>query len=910
MRAPLLVTKTYLPHPPARLVPRPVLFARLQAGLASSLTLVSAPAGFGKTTLLSAWLDHLSRQEAGLAGWDVAWLSLDAHDNDPIQFWSYVIAALQTAAPGLAETARAAALGPSPPPLAALTSALINAVSAVDRRLVLTLDDYHAIRSETVHASLNELLDRLPSNLRVIVATREDPPLALARRRARGELAEIRAGDLRFSAGETAELLNGCLALDLPPGAVAALHQRTEGWPVGLRLAALSLQERRPPEREAFVQSFTGDDRFIFDYLMDEVFHHLPPRQQTFLLRTCLLERLCDPLCRAVTGLEDSPALLQALERANLFVQPLDNRRQWYRYHPLFADLLQQRLMETESAETVAALREKASAWHEQAGLLPEAVAYALALPDPEYAAALLERRVLDSFYRSEISLVYRWLSALPETTLRRHPLLGAVYANTLALIFGTPEALARAARWLDRAEADLEMQPVYAGQAEARGFMAKFRAYLARMRGEPPREVIRLASLALEQLPGDMVRFRGALAFLLGRVYADLGDESEAVRAFTDARRHGEASGDWFNALAAVNMLASFASQRGALREAVRLCREALAALAQQPDLARHPPPVAGAVSVSLGSLLVETNALEEAGQHLQNGLALLELTTFPESQAAGWVALARLRCSRDDGPGALVALGQAEPYWAQKPELLAAWKARIWLALAGRDPSSAAAADGWASTRRLPEGLAEPAGLEEITLARWLVLRGAARAAQGHPSRPGLAAFLAGQLDAARRCGRAALALEVLILQALAFQLDRRMDSALASLSQALALAEPEGYVRLFLEPGPAIAPLLRLAAGRGPARAYVACLLEALAVEGEGAPPAPAQSLPEALSARELEVLRLLAEGLSNRQIAARLHLSANTVRIHASRIYAKLGTGSRAQAAARARALGLL
>lgn len=966
----LLFTKTCQPRLRGPLVLRPALLSRLERGLSCPITLLSAPAGFGKTTLLGAWLDEI---QTNRPDWRIAWLSLDRHDNDPQYFWTYLINALQTAVPGLGETLRTALSGPNPPPHSKVTSALINELVNLPGPLLLVLDDYHLIHADSVHQELTELLDRLPENVHLVIATREDPPLGLARRRARGELAELRASDLRFSPAEAETFLNHCLGLALTAPGLEALNQRTEGWAVGLQLAALSLRERTPAEQQAFLEDFTGDDRFIFDYLMDEVFQRLSPARQDFLLQTCLLERLCAPLCRAVTATEDSASLLNELERANLFLQPIDNRRQWYRYHPLFADLLRRRLQETRSPTEIARLYCRAAEWHEHEELLREAVTYALAsgMGGIEFAACLIERHALDLFYRSEFNLIYGWLKALPETSLRRHPLLAAMYANTHVLIHMTPEAIFLADHWLEIASAGLgQSDPPVPFETEA--YIAKFRAYLARFRGEPPATVIHLAQDAINRIPPGSARFYSALSFLLGMCYLDSNDEERAIPFFQEAMRSGMASDDWLNALAAVDRLSYILTRHGSLNQAAALCRQVLEQIARMPGAGTAP--VIGTVLARLAAVLVEWNQLEEAGPLLERARGQLALTSLPEGLLAAYLVQARLCVARGDGLGAMQAVQQGSAIMKARG-YTQEYIAPTCLLVAGLFPNQSPARqlplknldsaqhpaecgpllDRWGMDL-LRDGGFEPdpatptVDRKRLTLARWLMLR-----------RPGLLpqhdvlSLLDHQLSAARQQRLAGVAIEILVMKALLHQANKRSLPALDALHSALALAEPEGYTRLFIEFGRDLPPLLRKLVERSTqaassdtpeqsditeqAAAYAALLLERFE---ESVSPAPASqppvhtppaSLPSTqtghiapaannledvglpvaqvlLTPREIDVLRLLAEGLANKDIAARLYLSINTVRIHSSNLYAKLEVANRTQAVARARVLGYL
>jgi LuxR family maltose regulon positive regulatory protein len=653
------------------------------------------------------------------------------------------------------------------------------------------------------------------------------------------------------------------------------------------------------------------------------VFDHLDARQQDFLLRTSILDRLCGPLCHELTGFTDSAELLSQLERANLFVQSLDNRRRWFRYHPLLADLLRQRLQKAVSTADIQWLYHRACDWHEREGLLVEAVTYAA--PDPEYAAALIERHVLDVFYRSEIYQVHRWLKDLPEAVLYRHPLLCAVYADTIALILFTPKAYDQAEQLLRIAESGGPLA------AETVAFIAKFRAYLARFRGHPPEVIIRLVKDALDLIPEGSTRFRSSLAFLQGEAYKDTGDEAAAARAFMDAWQFGKSSGDWFNALAAVAQQAQLLIMHGKLREAASLCRDVLETVLQAQGGAVNLPPVAGVIYTVLGSLLVEWNELEEAEKHLIRAQEMLEPTTLPGVQVQGYLALARLKAGRRNAQAALEAIQKAVAL-PNISKYIAPYKICALLVAAEYDSAARATVDHWALDQRLDAEHAGRENLDQFALARWLVLRESRSSLPDHPSRPLVRAFLEEQLETARRTQRTGRFIEILILQALICQEQGQTFQALELLGQALASGEPEGYIRLFAEFGSSLAPLLALWVDQRGSSSYAACLLEiierenSLINQGETSQSIP-QALPgaldqkpgglsnqsalvETLSDREMEVLRLLAEGLSNQQIASRLHLSPNTVRIHASTIYGKLGVGSRTQAAAKARALGLL
>ncbi len=918
MLSPLLSTKFHLP--PARLdqVPRPRLVEALNNALrlGHKLILVAAPAGFGKTTLVADWLRR-THQPA-------AWLSLDKDDNDPALFWRYVIAALQTVDGTLGRGAQAALemplQSPQPLPLESLIVALINDLAAVATPITLVLDDYHVVDAELIHTSLNYFLDHLPPNMRLVIATRVDPPLALSRRRSRAQLTEARTPDLRFTVAEAGEFLKTLMGLNLPAEDVASLENRTEGWIAGLQLAALSL--RQQADRHAFVTTFAGDDRYIADYLLEEILHHQPPPLQTFLLQTSILERLCSPLCEALTGEANSQDILTYLEQANLFVVPLDNRRFWYRYHHLFADLLRRRLRQALETPAWMALYRRASEWYEREGFITEAISQALAAPDYEHAADLLERHVLTVFFRSETMLVHNWLRALPEAVLRARALLCAVYANTIAHAgFFQPEALELTADWLQSAEQALAAAPPrrnVPGSADepgydlARSFIALSRAYLASWRHDAPQTVIELTLHALAGLPPagaaqidpNYLRLRSGLNNNLGISYLALGNEKAALGAFAQARRIGEACGDLLNTYAAIGNQASILRRHGRLPEAAALCREALGST----DESGQSIPYIGLIYGVLGQILLEWNDLPAAERVLIKGLELSQLMAGAHTQTSGRVALAYLQQARGEAVAALETLSHAEQCLPSAAAYVAVHRVRLWLMQGALE-----AAAQWAQGRQLTD--AHEA--ESLTLARVLIAQrraaSPASAASASDLDP-LLRFLERQLRSAEAGDWTERAIELLILQALARQAQNDVAGALASLQRALALARPGGYVRLFVDEGQPMRWLLaRLRHTGGEMAGYIRKLLAAGGETDEFQPsraPSGPQPLVEPLSARELQVLGLLAAGDSNAEIAQKLVITLNTTKKHVTHIFEKLGATNRADAAARARELGLM
>jgi LuxR family maltose regulon positive regulatory protein len=929
----LLATKLYIPPTRAGWVSRPRLTERLATALERKLTLISAPAGFGKTTLVGAWVRQTELP--------VAWLSLDHSDNDPAQFWRYVIAALQTVDESIGETALSALSPSQPPPLEPLVTALINDVVNVSHPIVLVLDDYHIIETRSVHASLSFMIDRLPPHLHLVIVTRADPPLSQARRRGRAELSEIRAADLRFTVEETAEFLNTCMGLDLSREDAAALEDRTEGWIVGLQMAALSMQGI--DDKHRFVAAFAGDDRHIVDYLVEEVLQHQTPHIQDFVLKTSILERLCGSLCDAVVRetrdwrLEigsrgESPVsglcsqdILEYLESSNLFTVPLDSQRHWYRYHRLFADLLRHRLEQSVSAREITTLYLRASEWFEREGLISEAVSHALASGDRVYAARLIERHVLRLFYRSETVLVHNWLKALPEDIVRAHPLLCAVYAACTILARRQSgralETPARVERWLQAADAALIAQSE-AGLSSGpprkvvAGFIAKFRAYLSQFRGDDPQTVIALSSQALESLPEDDLMFRSALSYNLGVGYLRLGDKDAAKRAFEQAEKIGIASNDLFNASGGIGRRALLVREEGRLHDAAKICRKGLHSISSLAG--GRTVPYAGTVYIILGSVLSEWCEFEEAIDTLTKGLAMLELTSARYEQQWGYIEMAAIKRVQGEPAQALDFLTRAEQVWSEGAGLVAAFRARVWLSHVGSHPRYLDDAVQWAQglQKKLDSGGSEY-GVEQLTLARVILAQHRMQSTSESPDLRFLLQSLEEQLDRARENGMLGWEIEVLILQALALQSQRNTEQALACLQRALDLAEPQGYARIFLDEashegdgGPIVA-LLRRAAQRSRYAGKILAVLEAQMRDvRERLVQAQVSPLVEPLTPREHEILRLVASGASNMEISRELFITVNTVKTHMTHIFAKLGVTRRTQAASRARELGLI
>ena len=904
------------------LVARQRLLERLRQGLEGKLTLICAPAGAGKTTLFFAWLQSSYGDDL-----PVAWVSLDEGDNDPTRFWRYACTALERIHLSVGEQILPLLQGPYPPSIESTLTRLINLLTESAAPFALVLDDYHLITTQQIHQTLSFLLEHMPPTMHLVIITRYEPPLPLARLRVRGQIVEIRDADLRFTPEEADKFFTEAMELPLAPAQINALAMRTEGWVVGLHLAALALRDRAGIDQ--FISSFTGSNRYIVDYLLEEVISRQPADTQTFLLSTAILSRMCASLCASILSdgqqqqegephqeseaeapdaIRQCQQMLEYLERANLFVIPLDRERRWYRYHHLFAEALLGRLYHMHALR-VPELQRRASAWYERHGFLREAIEHALAAEDFPHAARLIEQAEYYAMASGHSTLI-RWVEGLPEEQIRTRPLLCFVYA--WALILSGSSRWEAIEAWIEEGMRRLPQdRPI---PDELTGEVLAIRATAAGYRGETA-STITLAEQAFQRLPADHW-LQGVLSVAQGSGFMLAGNIAEASRVLTRAIAifQAESLPSTFFRIAKA-YLGFVLVQQGRLSEAARLFQEVIEEAGSLPDRG------AAFACGGLGNILRERNELDAARSLLQKGIELHEKAEgVVRTAAAVYIPLARLQWVQHDVEGAFDSLTLVERLAraasAQRPLAMIA-ALRTQLLLRQGDIASAAR---WAKTRGLSANdvssllcQPDPREFEYTTLARLFIAQGQYDEAKK---------LLEGLLRAAQAAGRGGSVIEILILQALAEEARGASRHALAILEQALTLAQPEGYIRLFADEGEPVVPLLaHMQSTNQHLHLYAQTVLAACRLPTSEqrpkvrVPPTTEvaesqQPLLDPLSDRELEVLHRLSAGATNAEIAEQLVITSSTVKRHLSNIYSKLAVANRTHAVARARALGIL
>lgn len=926
MPLPLLQTKLYLPPARANLVNRSQLIERLKVGGGRPFTLVSAPAGFGKTTLVSAWLNEVRNDTKAIATIgnpklvvepsqfpipQVAWLSLDEDDNDPTRFLTYVIAALQTQQPSLGESTLALLAAPQAPPPKSILTQLINDVTTLAAPLLLVLDDYHLITTPAIHEALTFLLDHLPVNLHLVITTRVDPPLPLSRWRVRQQMLEIRADDLRFSVAEAAIFLNEIMGLRLPAEQIATLDVRTEGWIAGLQLAALSMQGHQ--DVKGFVSAFAGSHHYIMDYLLEEVLQQLPPTTLAFLLQTSILDRFCAALCDAVTGRTDGQVMLAQLQRLNLFLIPLDDERRWYRYHHLFDEMLHHRLSQvrhqlTENPSpqvTISTLHRRASQWWDANGFIDRAIHHALSAQDFAQATLLIDRSYMRWLGSGQVVTLQRWLDAFPTALWQSQPTLNLAQAwvHLNAGRIGAAQTYTQAA----------EVALVHWSAAEAHVQKSTHQAirvtyaFIANIGGSSPQTIVQ-AEAILTELPPDQALWRSLLANVLAFAYYWQGDMSSASKFAHEALAQAMLTRN--SEVATRGMIGAICEMRGRLEEAETWLRQSIQLGTFEGKVL--PTTQIAAAYGALGRIHYQRHQWHESADSLARAL---EISTQLQDVVVLHVALRgqiRLLRSQGDFVAALAHLQRLEsiqssgPY---KPLMIEAMRALIWL-----EQGESARARTWLTEDRLKIANS-PVAIDLRNESALLPLAEVLLRLGHHEP----ATRLLTRLSASAVQGeRIQSVIQILVLQAILYQLQADKQRAFAALGEALTLGEPSGYLAFFVEQG---APMRRLLAELRSTistlslRAYAEQLLAGFpqqdeATHNQGHSHAQSQNLIEPLSERELEILHLVNAGLSNREIADKIIVTVGTVKKHLNNIFGKLGVNSRTQALMQARALHLL
>jgi LuxR family maltose regulon positive regulatory protein len=899
MSSQILLTKHFIPPRRPKLVARPVLIEKLNQGLYTKITLISAPAGFGKTTLVIDWLH--SQEDGRPSPFSIGWLSLDEDDNDPVRFLTYLISALNRT-PGLDTEIGVGALqmaqATHPPPPQTILTAVINEITMIPEKIVLVLDDYHLIDNQLVHDALTFLLENLPSQLHVVITTREDPPIPISRLRSQGQLNELRAVKLRFSTDETTELMNQVMGLNLSVENIRALNTNTEGWVTGLQLAAISMQGRTDVDN--LIKSFTGSHHLVIDYLVEEVLIQQPEHIRDFLLKTSILNRLSGSLCDTVTGQQNGQETLEALERANLFIVPLDDERLWYRYHHLFADLLRLRLRQTAQNQEPP-LHQQASEWFERNGFIDQAIEHALKAEEYDRAVNLIDDIADAVWSQGGHTRIDQWLVKLPVEILLANPGLCIFHAWEQ---FSDGQMVA-AEETLQAVEKLLTSQDSVgeSDKMKIQGRIASIRAFVAFHNGDPD-AIFHHAQLALDCLPEDDLIWRNTVYVPLGDAYYMARNVEDTARIRLETWETSKKIGNIYMDLVASMKYCVTLRQQGKLDMIKEICQQQMI-LAEEYGLSLSPE--AGWVKAVWGEVLAEQGDLDQAVKKIKEGKELAR---------GGYIVILNV-CNRhlivalfSSGhfTGVEAIIQEVEEYgWDRLPPWIVTeiktWQVRLWLAQGKMEETSL-----WVAERGLEvTGNFDWSNEQDyLTLVRFLI-------AIGHPS--DTFELLERLFANANERGHISRKIEILNLQALALQAVGDTQQAIMVLEQNLAIAEQQGFLSTFVNEGPPMARLLYKALSRGLSPDYVQKLLAAFPDVEPGRPQFRKSGVMhvdwiEPLSGRELEVLQLIAEGLSRQEIASQLVLSLNTVKTHARNIYSKLGVNNQMQAVGKARGLGLL
>ncbi|MCP4539713.1 MAG: hypothetical protein GY832_21455 [Chloroflexi bacterium] len=927
MATPILSTKLYIPPVRPELVPRPRLIERLNTGATRKLTLVSAPAGFGKTTLLSEWTHR--RGEVTLpvpAPLQVAWLSLDQGDNDLNCFLTYCVAALQTIKDNVGQGVLAGLQSSGAVNTELVLTTLLNEIAGLKDDFTLLLDDYHVIESPAIDKALGFLLDHLPPQMHLGLITRTDPTLPLSRLRARGQLTELRADDLRFTTDEAAVFLKQVIHLPISSDDVRTLENRTEGWITGLQLAAVAMQGLEQREQIArFIHSFGGSHRYIIDYLVDEVLDQQTPQVQEFLLQTSILDRLVAPLCNVVTSRKDSQAILERLDAANLFLIPLDGERRWYRYHHLFAELLHHRLRQS-NPEQIEELHARASHWLDDNGLTHQAIKHALAIDDKYFAADLLERHAKTLLYQghAQVQNMRDWFKLFPQELIQERPLLSIFH--TWVLVFENPigncdeveRILAQTQQSLDKVDSDGTGEKIVAGH------IASIRALLSQppiQTDHDPHAVLELLHKAQSLLPPSEIETRSDNSINIGYEYMHLADTKAALKANKAAFAQAQVGNNHLVAIVSIRNQALIAYYLGGLDQAVEICQNGIASFDQLCTEKDQPSPNLGILFIMVGHLLIERGELEKAEVELGKGFDLLQWFGEYEALALGLVALTRLLLLKGDSTSALQIGERFGRHWSTCAALLETLRIQAELSRFEGDSAALETILSWRQENQ-PKfeaesdfpGISPWNETQHLAHLTWIQSQIAlARLESESPQQPVLQScldYLDRRLQVAQQRGLVFRIIECSVLKTLVLDVLGNTEKAVVTLSQALSLAEPKGFRRVFLDKGQPMIRLLLRVSEHTKSTDFAHQLLTALERPKDVKTQPFPQNLIEPLSKRELQVLQLIAQGLSNREISERLFLALTTVKGHNRRIYGKLGVKNRAQAINKAISLHIL